>query len=85
MDKDLAQMTARELVMELAAIEQSIRSTATFEHDRTDADHQPINEHLIDLAEREQRVIGELRRRENVVTPTAVWAPEQQPIQRQGA
>jgi hypothetical protein len=84
MDEDLAHKTARELVMELAAIEQSIRSTATFEHDRTDADHQPINEHLIDLAEREQRVIGELRRRENVVTPTAVWTSEQS-VQQQGA
>ena len=84
MDEDLGQKTARELVMELAAIEESIRRTATFEHDQSDAEHQPINEHLIDLAKREQRVIGELRRRENVVTPTAVWTAEP-PAQRQEA
>jgi hypothetical protein len=80
MNDDLAQKTARELLVELAAIEESIRSTATFDHKGTDAEHQPINEHLIVLAEQEQRVISELRRRDNVVTPTAVWSAEQTPV-----
>jgi len=73
--EDLHTVSVRELIMRLTAIEQSIRSTATFSQDGGDATHRPLNNDLIDLARREDQIISELRRRENVLTPAPFTMP----------
>jgi hypothetical protein len=67
--EELHKVSVSELIMRLTAIEQSIRDTATFSQDQGDLTHQFVNQDLIDLARREDQIIGELRRRENVLTP----------------
>ncbi len=73
--EDLREVSVRELIMRLTAIEQSIRGTATFSQDGGDATHRPLNQDLIDLARREDQIISELRRRENVLTPAPFTMP----------
>lgn len=72
MNDDLGELSVRELIMRLADTEDSIRRTKTFGPDRGDPAHQPVNGRLIDLAQAEQLIIRELRRRENTLTPS-MW------------
>ena len=74
MDDDLGKLSVRELIMRLADTEDTIRRTATFSTVHADGEHQPVNGRLIDLAQAEERIIAELRRRENAATPTTAPA-----------
>ncbi|WP_152362350.1 hypothetical protein [Microlunatus speluncae] len=71
MDDELGRLSVRELIMRLADTEDTIRRTATFCRDRDEADRQPVNGTLIELARAEQRIIRELRQREYRVIPDA--------------
>ncbi|HLT60446.1 MAG TPA: hypothetical protein VK020_04605 [Microlunatus sp.] len=75
MDDELGRLSIRELIIRLADTEATIRRSACRGPAADDQEFGPPQGQLIDLARTEQRIIRELRRREQTLSPQA-WTAE---------